>query len=287
MTGDEKVPRYIHGCLADEKDPKARLERLNEREIHLFDQISQCLDKQDMIRGEKAQLQKKLGISIPIISKYPETLNELILELADRLFRDNIRTDAPMRWAIFTDQVGTLAGHLSHDPVENPGARPRGTSTSEAAALGHVIIQTIQYGISRGIRINEGLRLALDNIRDKDFKSTVSSETVDLKGTVACWVEKAKFDTEPGRVFVDPFCSNLKNMPIGDVLVANHPGDDFGIYIRRCGAIITNHGGMSCHAGILAREYDFTCIVGTGNATELLKTGDTVLISKTGEITVL
>lgn len=41
-----------------------------------------------------------------------------------------------------------------------------------------------------------------------------------------------------------------------------------------CGAIVTDEGGMTCHAAIIARELKKPCIVGTKNATKIFKDGD-------------
>lgn len=54
---------------------------------------------------------------------------------------------------------------------------------------------------------------------------------------------------------------------------------------RQCKGIITNEGGVLSHACILSREYDIPCIVGTSNATRILKDGDAVIMWPDGHIT--
>jgi pyruvate, water dikinase len=49
--------------------------------------------------------------------------------------------------------------------------------------------------------------------------------------------------------------------------------------ILRCAAIVTNDGGLTCHAAIIAREIKKPCIVGTKVATEILKDGDLVEVN--------
>ncbi len=71
----------------------------------------------------------------------------------------------------------------------------------------------------------------------------------------------------------------------GDVLVTGMTNPDWVPYMKVAGAIITNDGGMTCHAAIVSRELGIPCIVGTGNATELLKTGkDYTVDAKTGVV---
>jgi pyruvate,water dikinase len=54
--------------------------------------------------------------------------------------------------------------------------------------------------------------------------------------------------------------------------------------IMRCSAIITNFGGLTCHASIVAREFNIPCVVGTEKATEILKEGMEVVVDATNGI---
>lgn len=65
----------------------------------------------------------------------------------------------------------------------------------------------------------------------------------------------------------------------GDVLVADMTDPDWEPIMKRASAIITNRGGRTCHAAIIARELGVPAVVGTGNATELLADGQEVTVS--------
>ncbi|MDR0309314.1 MAG: phosphoenolpyruvate synthase, partial [Candidatus Methanoplasma sp.] len=67
----------------------------------------------------------------------------------------------------------------------------------------------------------------------------------------------------------------------GDVLVTKMTMPDMVPAMSRSVAIVTDEGGMTCHAAIISRELGTPCIVGTGSATELLKDGDTVTVDGT------
>ncbi|RLF23177.1 MAG: phosphoenolpyruvate synthase [Thermoprotei archaeon] len=67
----------------------------------------------------------------------------------------------------------------------------------------------------------------------------------------------------------------------GDILVTKMTNPDWVPYMRLAGAIITDEGGMTCHAAIVSRELGIPCIVGTGNATKVLKTGATYTVDAT------
>jgi pyruvate,water dikinase len=55
---------------------------------------------------------------------------------------------------------------------------------------------------------------------------------------------------------------------------------DFVPYLRKVKAIITNEGGMACHAAIIARELGKPCVVGTKVATDVFQDGDIVEIKE-------
>lgn len=65
----------------------------------------------------------------------------------------------------------------------------------------------------------------------------------------------------------------------GDVLVADITDPDWEPIMKKASAVITNRGGRTCHAAIVAREIGVPAIVGTINATELLHDGDEVTVS--------
>ncbi len=64
----------------------------------------------------------------------------------------------------------------------------------------------------------------------------------------------------------------------GDVLVADMTDPDWEPVMKKAAAIVTNRGGRTCHAAIIARELGIPAIVGTNHATTLLKSGDAVTV---------
>ncbi len=76
-----------------------------------------------------------------------------------------------------------------------------------------------------------------------------------------------------------------KLMQEGDILVTRMTNPDWVPYMRIASAIITDEGGMTCHAAIVSRELGIPCIVGTGNATKVLQTGkDYTVDAKAGVV---
>ena len=64
-----------------------------------------------------------------------------------------------------------------------------------------------------------------------------------------------------------------KLMQKGDILVTTMTNPDFVPYMRMASAIVTDKGGVTCHAAIVSRELGIPCIVGTENATKVMQTG--------------
>lgn len=81
-----------------------------------------------------------------------------------------------------------------------------------------------------------------------------------------------------GMVRVITDARNIGEMKQGEILVAHMTSPDFTLGIKKAAAIITDEGGMTCHAAIVSRELNIPCIIGTKNATKVLKTGDVVTV---------
>jgi pyruvate,water dikinase len=79
------------------------------------------------------------------------------------------------------------------------------------------------------------------------------------------------------RVILD--VHRIDQFQTGEVLVTNRTDPDWEPIMKKASAIVTNQGGKTCHAAIIAREMGIPAIVGCGNATGTIKTGEEVTIS--------
>ena len=82
-----------------------------------------------------------------------------------------------------------------------------------------------------------------------------------------------------GKVRVVHTPAELGSFEDGEVLVAASTDPDWEPVLRRAAAVVTDHGGRTCHAAIVSRELGIPCIVGTGSATTTLHSGDPVTVS--------
>ena len=69
---------------------------------------------------------------------------------------------------------------------------------------------------------------------------------------------------------------DLVKVQNGQILVAVSTHPDYVSAMRKAAAIITDEGGITSHAAIVAREFGIPCMVGTINATKLLKDGNMI-----------
>jgi pyruvate, water dikinase len=88
-----------------------------------------------------------------------------------------------------------------------------------------------------------------------------------------------KIGVGPVRIVKDP--KEMDQVKPGDVLVADMTDPNWEPVMKRASAIVTNRGGRTCHAAIIARELGIPAIVGCGDATETLTEGEIVTASCT------
>jgi len=81
-----------------------------------------------------------------------------------------------------------------------------------------------------------------------------------------------------GKVRILKSSKEIKDMERGEILVTEMTTPDFVPGMKKAAAIITDTGGMTSHAAIVSRELGIPCIVGTGNATQVLKDGMEVTV---------
>jgi len=84
-----------------------------------------------------------------------------------------------------------------------------------------------------------------------------------------------------GRVKIIKDASELNKIEKGDILVTSMTTPDMVPAMQKAGAIVTDEGGMTCHAAIVSREMGIPCIVGTEHATQILKENQEITVNAT------
>jgi len=113
---------------------------------------------------------------------------------------------------------------------------------------------------------------ALNNVTET-FKLNKHSE----KPLVVGRAVTQKVGVGPVRIVLDP--ADMHLVQPGDVLVADMTDPNWEPVMKRASALVTNRGGRTCHAAIIARELGIPAIVGAVNATDVLREGEIVTVS--------
>ena len=114
-------------------------------------------------------------------------------------------------------------------------------------------------------------------IGDNSFEQYRLKDSLDTKVLLSGKAIGEKIGS--GRVKIIHSPHEGESFVAGDVLVADITDPDWEPMMKKASAVITNRGGRTCHAAIVAREIGVPAIVGTINATELLHDGDEVSVS--------
>jgi phosphohistidine swiveling domain-containing protein/HEPN domain-containing protein len=110
----------------------------------------------------------------------------------------------------------------------------------------------------------------LESEKLKEFFKEEVGLTQELKGTIAC---KGKVK---GKVIIIKNSADFEKVQEGDVLVTSMTTPEMVPIMKKASAFVTDEGGVTCHAAIVAREMRKPCIIGTKNATKVFKDGDIV-----------
>lgn len=112
-----------------------------------------------------------------------------------------------------------------------------------------------------------------------EFRLNEINTTKEVKGTIASKPDKEQEKIE-ARAFVLTTAFNideeLKKFKDGDILVATQTHPHLVPYMKNAVAIVTDEGGITCHAAIVSRELRKPCIIGTKLSTKIFKTGDVI-----------
>lgn len=159
---------------------------------------------------------------------------------------------------------------------------------AEAEELGRYAL-TIEQHYGRAMDIEWGkdgidgklyiLQARPETVRAQDKLETLRRYRIKQPGTVRVSGRAIGQRIASGRVTLVANISEMSKVQAGDVLVTDMTDPDWEPIMKRASAIVTNRGGRTCHAAIIARELGIPAVVGCGDATELLKQGEEVTVS--------
>ncbi|WP_434778593.1 phosphoenolpyruvate synthase [Neisseria sp. Ec49-e6-T10] len=119
-----------------------------------------------------------------------------------------------------------------------------------------------------------------ETVKSQENKTdTLRRYRIENKSTILCEGRAIGQKVGQGKVRVIKDASEMDQVMAGDVLVTDMTDPDWEPVMKRASAIVTNRGGRTCHAAIIARELGIPAVVGCGNATKVLKEGMDVTVS--------
>ena len=118
-----------------------------------------------------------------------------------------------------------------------------------------------------------------ETVKSRDNKQVLERYTLTQTGPVLAEGRSIGQRIGQGRVRVINTLDEMYRVEPGDVLVSDMTDPDWEPVMKRASAIVTNRGGRTCHAAIIARELGIPAVVGCGDATETVHDGDLVTVS--------
>jgi len=195
-----------------------------------------------------------------------------IEEKIKKLMKNEDRKDVEFRYAIAVTEVGDLGKYITHDPKLNPNARPHGTREDEILAYGQALVQLAALTQLRGISLEDAITKGIDNWIEADWRKSNAKDKETVTGITACHGHVI------GEAYVVRNRKEVMEMPKGKIMVVRFAKPDWTEYFSGALAAVSDHGGKTCHLANIARELGMPCIVGTGNATKLIESGQQIIV---------
>ncbi|HLE97843.1 MAG TPA: PEP/pyruvate-binding domain-containing protein, partial [Candidatus Thermoplasmatota archaeon] len=288
VDGEEDVLQHVVRCFASLYTPRAIFYRSKHDFSH--EKVAIAVVVQKMVDADKA------GV---MFTKHPTRGDETVIVeaawgLGEGVVSGNVSPDTyeltgdgkPTRIRVArkeTRYVRLPHGGTGAEPVPRELLEKRVLSDAELkqlAGLGRTIES--HYGTPQDVEWAFGKDLNLYVLQTRPIttikKSGPATSAAGPQGTVLVTGLGASPGIASGKVAVLAGAEELDKCKQGDVLVTQMTTPDMVPAMRRAVAIVTDEGGMTCHAAIVARELGVPCVVGTKQATRTLRDGLVVTI---------
>ncbi|AZR27186.1 phosphoenolpyruvate synthase [Xanthomonas vasicola] len=201
--------------------------------------------------------------------------------------------------AILRRSLGSKAIRMVYSDV--PGERVRTEETpAELRSTFSISDEDVQELSKQALVIEKhygrpmDIEWAKDGVSGKLFIVQARPETVKSRSH-ATQIERFSLEAKDAKILVEGRAvgakigsgvarvvrslDDMNRVQAGDVLIADMTDPDWEPVMKRASAIVTNRGGRTCHAAIIARELGVPAVVGSGNATDVLSDGQEVTVS--------
>ncbi len=217
-----------------------------------------------------------------LVKKKEEIINEIGLDEDDKLLFSLI---AELGRLIDKRKVGMMTGNYSKYHIIAEIARRKEIALDDLMFFTEE--ETIKFLLSGEVDINEILKrkgLCFIYNAPGEEQIFVGDEAKELYEVYMKNILgedfKGNVTYDPGEKVIGKVCrvinTKIDKFEEGSILVTTMTRPDFMPLMRKAKAVITDEGGLTCHAAIVSREMKIPCIVGTKIGTKMLKTGDVV-----------
>jgi len=193
---------------------------------------------------------------------------KMIFSESGRATTRNVATDNKdrERFCLTDAEVLTLAGQAiaieDHYSAKARGKRPMDVEWAKDGADGRLYI----------------VQARPETVASHRDRSVIEEYRIEKRGAVRVEGRAVGAKIACGKARVISHLSELSQFVPGEILVADTTSPDWGTVMKSATAVVTNRGGRTCHAAIVARELGIPAIVGTDVATKLIRTGDTISV---------
>ena len=118
-----------------------------------------------------------------------------------------------------------------------------------------------------------------ETVKSRDNKQVLERYTLQKRGTILTEGRSIGQRIGQGKARIIQDISEMHKVQPGDVLISDMTDPDWEPVMKRASAIVTNRGGRTCHAAIIARELGIPAVVGCGDATKTIQDGKEVTVS--------
>lgn len=118
-----------------------------------------------------------------------------------------------------------------------------------------------------------------ETVKSRANKQILERYTLQQKGEILAEGRSIGQRIGQGKARIIKDVSEMDRVQPGDVLISDMTDPDWEPVMKRASAIVTNRGGRTCHAAIIARELGIPAVVGCGDATKTIRDGDEVTVS--------
>ena len=246
-------------------------------ELNLEEQIEAEEKRYAHIRSEKEKLMEELGMQDEELRSYLSMMETVAKWQDDRKIEilvgianlENVLSEIVRRFGLKQE----LMRYLIHYEVDEGTLRKMTNEMLEERRDGCVIYSELVE--KDGLPDVETTIFTGDDYKalHRAISAARKGTSEDLHGLTASTGKVS------GRVRICKSLESIRDFKEGDVLVASMTRPEFVPAMKKAAAIVTDEGGITCHAAIVSRELGIPCIIGTKMATRVLKDGDIVEVN--------